>query len=79
MVGLLPPVDASRIELYADAALAGCEHVMLSRNGSESLGRLRARSQSINLSMVNGYDESYIDNLRLRRISAVNLKGAPIP
>jgi uncharacterized 2Fe-2S/4Fe-4S cluster protein (DUF4445 family) len=76
-VGLLPPIDRSRIELFADASLAGCEQVLLSQDGIEWLRRLRDQSQSINLSLVNSYDESYIDNLRLRRIPAVNLKGSP--
>lgn len=76
-VGLLPPIDRSRIELFADASLAGCEQVLLGQDGIEWLGRLRDQSQSINLSLANSYDESFIDNLRLRRIPEVNLKGSP--
>lgn len=76
-VGLLPPIDRSRVELYADAGLSGCEQVLLSPDGIEWLNRLRDQSHSINLSLVDSYNESYIDNLRLRRMPAVNLKGSP--
>jgi len=76
-VGLLPPIDVARVELFADAGLSGCEQVLLSRDGIEWLSRLRDQSHCINLSLVDSYNESYIDNLRLRRIPAVNLKGSP--
>lgn len=69
-VGLLPMIDPAHIELFADASLAGCEAALLSTNGQERFAGLTDSCKPINLSLVEGYDDRYIDHLRLRPISA---------
>ncbi len=70
--GLLPPIDPARIELYADATLAGCERMLLAAHGEERDAGLLGRIRAINLSLAMGYDETYIDHLRLRPAPPVN-------
>jgi uncharacterized 2Fe-2S/4Fe-4S cluster protein (DUF4445 family) len=71
--GLLPPIDTARIELYADATLAGCERMLLAENGRELAAGLRTHIRAINLSTIVGYDETYIDHLRLRPAPPVRM------
>lgn len=66
MTGLLPPIDATCIELYADATLAGCERMLLAENAQACATGLLERIRAINLSLIVDYDETYIDHLRLR-------------
>lgn len=69
-VGLLPPVDSDRIELFADATLAGCELALL---GGEAVTKSivpAGNVRLINLSFVRGYDDRYVDHLRLQPIGA---------
>jgi uncharacterized 2Fe-2S/4Fe-4S cluster protein (DUF4445 family) len=72
-VGLLPPLDQARIELFADASLAGCEEALLNENGMDQFAVLTAKTKTINLSLVSGYEDRYIDHLRLRPIQ-INTK-----
>lgn len=67
-VGLLPPLDPTRIELFADASLAGCEEALLDENAIDHFAALTACAKTINLSLVSAYEDSYIDHLRLRPI-----------
>jgi uncharacterized 2Fe-2S/4Fe-4S cluster protein (DUF4445 family) len=67
-VGLLPPLDPALIELFADASLSGCEQALLATRGEDEFTMLTAKAKAINLSLVSGYEESYIDHLRLRPI-----------
>lgn len=64
-LGLLPPLEQTRIELYADAALAGCERALLNRDGERWFAAEAAKIHLVNLSCVRGYDDRYIDHLRL--------------
>lgn len=68
-VGLLPPIDRERIELIADASLAGCERGLLLPDGAQRFSQLAARSKLNNLSLRSDYDENYIDHLRLRPVT----------
>lgn len=68
-LGLLPTMAADRIELSADAALAGCERMLLSQDPSSSFHRLAVMTAPVNLSIAEGYEECYIDHLRLRPIA----------
>ncbi|MFH2140449.1 MAG: ASKHA domain-containing protein [Pseudomonadota bacterium] len=70
-VGLLPQIDPSRVELYADATLAGCERALLSEGGDALFNVMSDKVQAINLSQAKGYDDCYIDHLRLRPVPAV--------
>lgn len=67
-VGLLPPLDPARIELFADASLAGAEIGLLHPVGAAAFADLGERIAAINLSQVSDYDDCYIDHLRLRPI-----------
>jgi uncharacterized 2Fe-2S/4Fe-4S cluster protein (DUF4445 family) len=69
LVGLMPPVDPTIIELHADASLTGCELGLLSANGSERFDALASRIETVNLSLASGYEDRYINHLRLRPIS----------
>lgn len=72
-VGLLPPMAAAAVELHADATLAGCERALLATDSEALFTRLTALANAINLSFVPGYEDRYIDHLRLRPISPVAL------
>jgi uncharacterized 2Fe-2S/4Fe-4S cluster protein (DUF4445 family) len=67
-LGLLPPINAGLIELHADASLAGCERAMLNADGVEQFATLTGKIKAINLSLATGYEDRYIDHLRLRPI-----------
>jgi uncharacterized 2Fe-2S/4Fe-4S cluster protein (DUF4445 family) len=64
-LGLLPPVDPTCIELYADATLAGCERALFAANVEELFQSFIQKSVSHNLSLVNDYEDRFIDHLRL--------------
>jgi len=66
--GLLPALDPARIELLADASLAGCERALLSADGIEYFDRIASKSDTINLSWIEGFEDRYIDHLRLRPV-----------
>ena len=68
-VGLLPPIDPARVELFANATLAGCERALLDPRGAELFDELRAETRSLNLSYLPDYDMRYIDHLRLTGIA----------
>mgnify|MGYP001806825364 CR=1 FL=1 len=65
-LGLLPPIDPARIELFADASLAGCERALLSAQDSEMFAALAGEIRPFNLSLVSDFDDRFIDHLRLR-------------
>jgi uncharacterized 2Fe-2S/4Fe-4S cluster protein (DUF4445 family) len=70
-VGLLPPIDPARIELAADATLAGCERALLTQEGETLFEEMGAKVHAINLSLLVEYEESYINHLRLEPVPAV--------
>ncbi len=70
-VGLLPDIDPNFIELYADATLAGCERALLTDGGDALFSAMTDKVQAINLSLVKGYDDIYIDHLRLRPVPPI--------
>lgn len=65
-VGLLPAI--ANIELYADAALAGCEQALLARDGEQQFFQVTNAAEPVNLSYTEGYEDRYIDHLRLKPI-----------
>jgi uncharacterized 2Fe-2S/4Fe-4S cluster protein (DUF4445 family) len=69
-VGLLPAITPDRIELLADATLAGCERALLAEQGERLFARINGLAHAVNLSLIEGYDNGYIENLRLRPIQA---------
>lgn len=64
-IGLLPAMDAAGVELHANAALAGCEQALLTADGPRLLSELAGRTRLINLSYRPGYEDRYIQCLRL--------------
>lgn len=66
--GLLPALDTGRIELYADAALAGCERALLSPRGQALLADAAATIRLVNLACLPDYENVYIEHLRLSPI-----------
>jgi uncharacterized 2Fe-2S/4Fe-4S cluster protein (DUF4445 family) len=69
-LGLLPAVAAERVELWADASLAGCERLLLVPSAREELSTLLSRIILRNMSLVIDFDRRYIDQLRLLPISS---------
>ncbi len=69
-IGLLPPINPAMIELHADASLAGCEMALLSSDGAGRFAALAARIKATNLSLAAGFENRYIDHLRLRPIGS---------
>jgi uncharacterized 2Fe-2S/4Fe-4S cluster protein (DUF4445 family) len=65
-IGLLPVMPAAAIELCANTALLGCEGMLLATEGPAVLAPLCNQSRSINLSLVPGFDDLFIENLYLR-------------
>lgn len=65
-VGLLPQVEPARLELAADATLAGCERLLLTADAEGLVAEIGGKLNAINLSRCPAYDESYIEHLRLR-------------
>lgn len=70
-IGLLPPLPVECLELEADAALLGCERMLLQPDEVKKLEDLADNATTINLSLISDYEELYIDELRLRPIKAL--------
>lgn len=65
-VGLLPAIAPERIELHADAALAGAEIALLCPERLAGIAALRPILNLLNMSLVIDFDDIFIDHLRLR-------------
>jgi uncharacterized 2Fe-2S/4Fe-4S cluster protein (DUF4445 family) len=65
-IGLLPAIPADRIELCTDTALLGCERMLLAPDGTAMLEPLKNKCRIINLSLVAGFDDRFIENLYLK-------------
>ncbi len=70
-LGLLPEIDPARVELRADASLAGCERALLARDGEGLFTDLCRGIHAANLSTSGTYDDTYIHHLRLRPVPPV--------
>lgn len=70
-VGLLPPIAPQQVELAADATLAGCERALLSPEGEQLFSGLAGRISAVNLSYIEGYEDRYINHLRLQPIASI--------
>lgn len=64
-VGLLPEIAAERVELWADASLAGCERLLLTDPDEGLLSMSVSRMSLRNMSLVIDFDRMFIDQLRL--------------
>ena len=65
-LGLLPPVDPSAIELYANATLEGCERIMLSLRPTVMAKELTTKVEQFNLALVAAYEMAFVEHLWLR-------------
>lgn len=65
-LGLLPPVDPSVIELYANASLGGCERIMLSPEPAAVAKQLATKVEQVNLALVATYEKAFVEQLWLR-------------
>jgi uncharacterized 2Fe-2S/4Fe-4S cluster protein (DUF4445 family) len=68
-IGLLPNTPSSLVELCGNAALAGCEHLHLSRRRSAELLSLRKRAAIVNLSQSSDFDDLFLENLYLQPLN----------
>jgi len=66
ITGLLPTMDCCRIHLFGDAALSGCEKMILNPDAQKNIEALRELVQVVNLSHYPQYDEFFINHLRLK-------------
>lgn len=62
-IGLLPALPDDKIELCGNTALAGCEILLRSAAGTDVLGPLRSKCRGVNLSMIAGFEDLFIENL----------------
>ncbi|MDD5215065.1 MAG: ASKHA domain-containing protein, partial [Methylococcales bacterium] len=67
-LGLLPAISAEKIELNADASLAGCELALLSPDNMALFEEITANAQTFNLSLIPSYEDRYINHLLLKPI-----------
>jgi uncharacterized 2Fe-2S/4Fe-4S cluster protein (DUF4445 family) len=67
-IGLLPSIPTENIELCGNTALAGCEFMLLSPDGPAILERLPKKCRVINMSLVSGFDELFMENLFLQSV-----------
>lgn len=65
-IGLLPNIAPGRIELQGNAALAGCEEVLLLPAVVERLLDLKKQAKMVNLSQCPDFDHYFIENLYLQ-------------
>ncbi|MBA4374356.1 MAG: ferredoxin [Thermodesulfovibrio sp.] len=65
-IGLIPDVSPAKIELYGNAALAGCELLLIAGEGAETLAPLRSSAHMINLSGDSLFEDKFIQNLYLQ-------------
>jgi len=65
-IGLLPPVSADKIELFAEAPLLGCTDLILNSETAEQLKLIRQKAQLINLALEPEFENLFIKNLYLQ-------------
>lgn len=69
-IGLLPDVDASRVRLEGNSALAGCELLLLSPRREELLATVRALVDVHNLAEDTAFETMFVENLYLQAMQA---------
>ncbi|MDR3555769.1 MAG: ASKHA domain-containing protein [Syntrophobacteraceae bacterium] len=67
-IGLLPDIEATSISLCGNTALAGCEDLLMSPSCVKRLEGIRACAKVVDLSAHVGFQDSFIENLYLRRM-----------
>jgi uncharacterized 2Fe-2S/4Fe-4S cluster protein (DUF4445 family) len=64
-IGLLPPGAPERVEPYDNLALAGCEIVLMSAEGSRAVEALRGRARLLNLAQCAEFEDLFVESLFL--------------
>lgn len=65
-VGLLPTMPSERVELHENAALRGCERLLLANEGAAGVASLKRITKLINLATAPEYEERFVEHLFLR-------------
>jgi len=65
-IGLLPSLPSERIELWGNAALAGCEALLLSSEMRDHVSLLRKKCRLVNLSQAPEFEDLFLENLYLQ-------------
>ena len=65
-IGLLPAIQAERVRLCGNTALAGCEEALLSARILEKIKAIGNQAKIINLSQCADFESLYFENLFLR-------------
>jgi uncharacterized 2Fe-2S/4Fe-4S cluster protein (DUF4445 family) len=65
-IGLLPPCPSERVELMGNAALAGCEALLLSSEMRDRMSLLRKKCRLVNLSQAAEFEDLFLENLYLQ-------------
>ncbi len=65
-IGLLPITSPRRVELWGNAALTGCELLLLSPGKSAYLASLRKKTRLLNLSLVSEFEDLFLESLYLQ-------------
>jgi len=65
-IGLLPPCPSDRVELMGNAALGGCEALLLSSEMRDRVSLLRKKCRLVNLSQAPEFEGLFLENLYLQ-------------
>jgi uncharacterized 2Fe-2S/4Fe-4S cluster protein (DUF4445 family) len=65
-IGLLPSIPPQQVKLYGNAALAGCEYLLLSSNRSAILNRIKAKTKTFNLALYPLFEQQFVESLFLQ-------------
>jgi uncharacterized 2Fe-2S/4Fe-4S cluster protein (DUF4445 family) len=65
-IGLLPETSPDLVKFCGNTALAGCERLLLSLNGSADLEFIRGRAAVINLSQSSDFESLFLESLYLQ-------------
>ena len=69
-LGLLPHCPRATVDLFADATLGGCETILLKQECPSTVERVAKHLSLINVTLVIGYEDRYIEELRLCKAEA---------
>jgi uncharacterized 2Fe-2S/4Fe-4S cluster protein (DUF4445 family) len=71
-IGLLPDIPAERFELHEEAAVQGCEQLLVGTSAAAArLESLRERAVVVNLAQTPDFETLFLDNLYLRPLGMI--------
>ncbi|MCP4108082.1 MAG: DUF4445 domain-containing protein [Desulfobacteraceae bacterium] len=68
-VGLLPLTASKKIEIYGNTAITGCADILLSEDAFKQAKMINQKSEIINLSACEDFEDLFLKNLWLRPMS----------